>query len=189
MTGKTIHKWTPSKLIADTLGNLGEGENALVQAEGESEIDFAVRCIETLKRRLTAQKTQVTRARNEITEMKESAKPRTLTAPDEPFDAVDLMTAIDSAEEVVLAFSDGKREVPGIAPRRVSPDLFRLTRGRVLFTSDALEVMGPGGEGSSTTLAAVALLIDGEPLALSPLAQPLAMAAGQRVNLAGSVIF
>jgi hypothetical protein len=149
-----------------------------------------------LSRSLRTQKGQTTRAINRITAMKEAAKPRALgplaavfNEAQEAFTADDLMTAINSAQEIVLAFSDGKRELRGIPPVQVQADGFRLTRERVLFTDGPLELYGPGGEGDVSNVVGVALLLDGDQMGWSPLSQPFALGAGQRVNLAGSVIF
>lgn len=192
-------------------------EQGLMPAEGEEEIAFAVRCIEKLgglvtamdgnirkleeelkavNRRLASQRGATTKAKSRIVELEEAGKPRkfgpmsaVFDDPAEAFDAVDLMTAIDAAEELVLAFSDGVNELKGIKPREVQAEAFRLTRGRVHFIDGPLEVTGPGDADTVTTLAGVALLVDGEQLAWSPMAQPLNIGAGQTLNLAGSVIF
>lgn len=189
----------------------------LTQAEGEEEIHFAVRCIETLgqwltaaeeredqvrsdlkavNRRLASQRGATTKAKAKIVELEEAGKPRALGPmaavfddPAEAFAVDDLLTAIDGAEEIVLAFSDGNSELKGIKPRSVSADAFRFTRGRLHFTEGPLEVTGPGGEDTVTMLAGVALLVDGEQVAWSPMAQPLKIGAGQTLNLAGSVVF
>lgn len=199
----------PSLLLIDALG-----EHAallqLVQGEGEHEIDFAIRAIERLrdalvmrageiaglKRQLGAQRGATTKAKAKIVELEEAGKPRALGPmaavfgdAAEAFTADDLMTAIDAAEEVVLAFSDGRAELTGVRPRQVRPEAFRLVRGRVLFTDEPLELTGPGEPDTVTMLAGVALLLDGEQAAWAPMAQPLAIGAGQTVNLAGSVIF
>lgn len=148
-----------------------------------------------LKRQLSSQKGAATKARNTIEEMKEAAKPRklgpvVLKAGEDPLPVLDLKLAIDCADEVVLAFSDGKSEIRGVAPRKVSAEDFKLVRGRVLFDRPDLTVTGPGGEGQGVPqLAGVALLLDGEPFAWSALAQPVDLGAGRTINLTGSVIF
>lgn len=261
----------PSVIVLEALGDHAE-QQGLAQQEGESEIDFAVRAIETLgdlienmdssiqsleaarddraesfrnasakmlaavnpgadlaalnadetvldhasrmaveaalaamalreerdglKRQLSSQKGAATKARNTIEEMKEAAKPRKLGPVDLPVDEnkqpdlLELKLAIDFADEVVLAFSDGKSEIRGVAPRKVSAEDFKLVRGRVLFDRPDLTVTGPGGEGQGVPqLAGVALLLDGEPFAWSALAQPVDLGAGRTINLTGSVIF
>lgn len=189
----------------------------LVQGEGEAEIDFAVRAISDLRnmlglrdqqladqheelkaanRRLASQRGATTKAKAKIVELEEAGRPRKLGPLSAVFDdgaeaftVHDLLTAIDGAGELVLAFSDGENELVGIRPRQVRADAFRFTRGRVQFTDEPLEVTGPGQAGSALSLAGVALLVDGEQVAWSPMAQPIALGAGQTVNLAGSVIF
>lgn len=207
-----------SALIMQALGDHAE-QQGLVQGEGEEEIAFAVRCIEklgglvtamdgnirafeaetaglrtevkSLNRRLASQRGATTKARSEIIELKEASKPRALGPLGEAsLDVLDLMTAIDAAFEVVLAFSDGENELRGIKPRQVDPASFVLRGERVLFDDDTLSVTGPGDDETATTLlAGVALLIDGEQLGWSPMAQPLHIGAGQTMNLAGSVFF
>lgn len=199
----------PSLLLIEALGEHA-GLMALVQEEGEEEIAFAVRAIGDLRkmlilrdeqlteqheqlkaanRRLASQRGATTKAKAKIVEMEEAGKPRALGELAEAFGVDDLLTAIDGAEEIVLAFSDGTSELKGIKPRKVSAEAFRFTRGRLHFIEGPLEVTGPGGEGAVTTLAGVALLIDGEQVAWSPLSQALPIGAGQTMNLAGSVIF
>lgn len=206
----------PSKLVMQALGDHAE-EQGLAQREDEQEFDFAVRCIETLgalviamdgnirtaeaqiaalKRQLASQRGATTKVKAKIVELEEAGKPRKLGPmaavfgdDAEAFTVDDLLTAIDGASEIVLAFSDGCNELKGIKPRQVRADAFRLTRGRVLFTGDELQILGPGGADDVTQLAGVALLIDGEQVAWSPMPNPLAIGAGQTINLAGSVIF
>lgn len=206
--------FVPSALVMQALGDHA-GEQGLSQEEGEAEIDFAVRCIEKLgglvtvmdgniraletelkaaRRSLASQRGATTKARSRIIELEEAGRPRKLgpmaeADGAEPFTVDDLLTAIDSADALVLAFSDGKSELKGIRPREVSAEGFRFTRGRIHFTEGPIEVTGPGGEDTVTMLAGVALLIDGEQVAWSPMAQPLNIGAGQTLNLAGSVIF
>lgn len=214
--GEEKPAFVPSALVMQALGNHAE-EQGLAQEEGEEEIAFAVRCIEKLgelvtamdgnirsieeerdglRRRLASQRGATTKAKAKIVELEEAGKPRALGPmaavfddPAEAFTVEDILTAIDGAEEVVLAFSDGKAELRGIKPRRVSAEAFRLTRGRLFLTEGPLEVTGPGDEDTVTMLAGVALLVDGEQVAWSPMAQPLKIGAGQTLNLAGSVVF
>lgn len=206
----------PSALIMAALGEHAE-QQGLVQAEGEEEIAFAVRCIDklgalviamdgniraaegqiaALKRQLSSQRGATTKAKARIVEMEEAAKPRALGPLGAVFDDAaeaftvdDLMTAIDSASKVVLAFSDGEAELRGIKPRQVRAEAFRLTRGRLLFTDEPLEVTGPGDAETVTTLVGVALLLDGEQAGWSPMPKPINIGSGQTINLAGSVIF
>ncbi len=206
----------PIALIMQALGEHAE-QQGLVQAEGEEELAFAVRAIEklgelviamdgnirtaedqiaALKRQLASQRGATTKAKSRIVELEEAAKPRQLGAmtavfgdPSEEFTVDDLMTAIDSADEVVLAFSDGTNELKGVKPRQVRAEAFRLTRGRLHFTDEPLEVTGPGDADTVTQLVGVALLVDGEQVAWSPMAQTINIGSGQTINLAGSVIF
>lgn len=199
-----------SLLVMQALGDHA-ATIGLQQGEAESEIDFAVRCIEVLgqsvaaqdgeikalKRQIGAQKGMVTKARAAIVELEEAGKPRAIGAMAAVFDdegerhaaITEMMTAIDGAHEIVLAFSDGQAELRGIKPRQVRAEAFRWTRGRLLFTDEPLEVTGPGGDDTVTMLAGVALLVDGEQVGWAPMPKPINIGAGQTINLAGSVIF
>lgn len=187
----------------------------LVPPDGEHEIDYVARTLplvgqagkarivalegdlKAVRRQLASQRGATTKARGRIIELEEAGKPRAIGAMAAVFDddgekqaaMTELMTAIDGAHEIVLAFSDGAAELRGIKPRQVRAEAFRWTRGRLLFTDEPLEVTGPGGEDSVTTLAGVALLVDGEQVDWSPLPMPIRIGAGQTINLAGSVIF
>lgn len=206
---ENVPVFAPSALVMQALGDHAE-QQGLVQVEGEAEIDFAVRCISALNaalveatgklvatnRRLASQKGVTTKVKARITEMEEAGKPRALGPmaavfddPAEAFTPVDILVAVDAAEQVVLAFSDGAAELRGIKPRQVRAAAFQLKRGRLLFTDEPLEVTGPGNADTVTTLAGVALLVDGEQVGWSPMPMPIAIGAGQTINLAGSVIF
>lgn len=211
-TSDTTPKFTPSKMVSDALGDHAE-QQGLTQAESESEIEFAVRCITVLgdqiearkkanealqreltdiKRSLAAQKGATTRKINEIEAMEEAAKPRAFGPIKKPLAASELWDLIDepSAAEIVLAFSNGDTEVRGIAPRKVSADAFRLTRGRLFFNSDALTITGPGGDDvPAAQVAGIALVLDGDQVAWCEFPKPLSLGAGQTISLAGSVIF
>lgn len=163
-----------------------EAENAALREENGS-----------LKRQLRSQRGAATKARNRIIEMEQAGRPRALVpmgpvfddAGEVQFGAAELMTAIDSAEEVVLAFSDGAHEIAGVPPRKVRADGFRLQRGRVLFTDAPLEVAGPADGEPPHAVHGIALLLDGEQAAYAPLANTIHVGAGKRMNFAGSVIF
>jgi hypothetical protein len=210
-------KLVPAAVLAlvETLGVTGTVAESLEPMPDEHEVDYLVRVlpaigdsvkqhmggvadeIASLKRQLRSQKGAATKARNRITEIEEAARPRQLVPMAPVFDdagevlfaATELMTAIDSAEEVVLAFSDGRHEIRGVRPRKVRADGFRLQRGRVLFTDEPLEVAGPSEGEPAHAVHGIALLLDGEQAAYAPLSNVIHVGAGKRVNFAGSVIF
>lgn len=163
-----------------------ESENAALRDE-----------IKASARRLTSQKGATTKARRRIIELEQAGKPRELGPMAAVFDeavepgvsAAELLKAIEDADVIELAFSDGHHEVMGVPPRQVEAGGFRLQRGRLLFVDGPLEVAGPGEEGQPYSIAGAALLLDGRQVGWSPFAQALAVGAGQRVNVAGSVIF
>jgi hypothetical protein len=144
--------------------------------------------IAALKRQLRSQKGAATKARRQMVEMVEAAKPRAIK-PMETGELADLLVGIDAAEEVVLAFSDGRRELKGIAPRQIWPAMLTAKRGRLHLAAGELLVTGPGGTEPSQVLAGVALLLDGVQVAWSPLERPMTMAPGVTLNLAPSVVF
>ncbi len=100
-----------------------------------------------------------------------------------------VFAAMQKAGAVELAFSDGTGELKGVAPRKVQSKMFRMKAGRVIFEGGELIVKGPGGDAPVPHLAGVALCIDGEQLAWSPMARSMDLAADVQVNIAGNVVF
>lgn len=141
------------------------------------------------QRSLRAQKGATTKAKNTIEQMEEAAKPRKFGAGETGGDVRALEQLIEEADEVVLAFSDGRSEIAGVPACRVSADDFVIKRGRLLYQGEGLTVTGPNTAASAPELAGVALVLDGEQVAWSPLSRPLALGANQTTNLTGSVIF
>lgn len=129
------------------------------------------------------------RAKASLTKATTPAKPRKLgaIADDKVLDKDDLRKAIDDADEVQIAFSDGTREVLGIPPINVTGDAWGDHQfGTVL--KEAATIEGPR-EGSSVTIDGYALLLDGKQVAYSRRSTPLQVAPGQRVSLANDIIF
>ncbi len=99
----------------------------------------------------------------------------------------DLQKAIADADEVVIAFSDGQREVAGVSPIEVTGDAWRPHHFGLLLNTP-VELLGPN-DGPSASIDGYALLLDGKQVAYCQRPQPLQLAAGQRINLAGDIIF
>ena len=129
------------------------------------------------------------KAKASLTKATTPAKPRKFGAIDDGKALVgdDLRKAIDDADEVQIAFSDGTREVLGIPPINVAGDAWGDHQfGTVL--KEAATIEGPR-EGSSVTIDGYALLLDGKQVAYSRRSTPLQVAPGQRVSLANDIIF
>lgn len=217
MSGKNEQQQTDgavgaSKLMPMTIEALaiqvGVAPQGLEAQDGETETDFVTRVLPmlgermtaaiaviaeenaALKRQLRSQKGAATKARGRIEEMQEASRPRRFGPVKTALDATDLITAIDAASEVVLAFSDGRSELTGIAPRKLPGGTLVLRRGRVMMLPDAeMLVVAPGGDAPPQSLAGIALLLDGEQAAWCALAQPLALHGGVTINLATTVVF
>lgn len=191
--------------VKAAIDGLLEAKSAMEVAKRERDADYDALLAKhealteehkTAKASLRAQKGAATKARNTIEAIKEAEKPRELgpmglpveDESDDP-DIRVLAAYLPEADEIVLAFSDGREELRGIAPVKVDPGLFRLTRGRLFFDSTDLVLTGPGGEGPAPQLAGVALLLDGEQVAWSPMAKPIDLGPGQSINLAGNIVF
>lgn len=98
-----------------------------------------------------------------------------------------LKEAIAAGEKVEIAFSDGRHEVPGVAPLTVEGEVWR-DHQRGLMLRDPVTVTGPS-LGTSTTIAGYALMIDGKQVAYTERSDPLTIAPGQRISLADDIYF
>lgn len=117
------------------------------------------------------------------------AKPRRLGEMDESkaLSGPELVGAIASADTVEIVFSDGKREVPGLAPIGVSgaawkPHAFGVMLGK------PVELEGPDGN-ASVSIAGYALLLDGKQVAWRERDMPLQVAPRQRVSITDDILF
>lgn len=189
-------------LISGLLGQLAPDAD-LAPAEGESAIELGERLasqaatsIETLqaelaatKRQLSAQKGQVTKARNEVAALEAQMpdKPRKIEGPKEAFPAAELMDLIQDADEIQLLFSDGKAELAGVAPKKIEAAAWRKHSDRVLLMLPSLTISSVADRPQQ--LVAYALMIDGDIVAVRPRFDPLTVKPNQRMELAGDVIF
>jgi len=129
------------------------------------------------------------RAKASLTKATTPAKPRKIGAlgEDKALAGDDLRKAIDDADEVQIAFSDGTREVHGIAPINVAGDAWGDHQFGLVLKEDAT-IEGPR-EGSSVTIDGYALILDGKHVAYARRSTPLQVAPGQRVSLKDDIIF
>lgn len=138
---------------------------------------------------LAAQKGATTKAKNALAVMAvEQGKTRKLAPMKEQAEGLELLAAIGAAETVHLAFSDGKKEVAGIAPRAIVGAAWRLHAGRVKLEVPSLMVHGPAPGKPAFNLGGYALLLDGKQVAFSRRDQ-LSIGAGSQVELKDDVIF
>lgn len=129
------------------------------------------------------------RAKASLTKATTPPKPRKIGAlgEDKALGGDDLRKAIDGADEVQIAFSDGTREVHGIAPINVAGDAWGDHQFGLVLKEDAT-IEGPR-EGSSVTIDGYALILDGKHVAYARRSTPLQVAPGQRVSLKDDIIF
>lgn len=136
-------------------------------------------------------------AKAEAAGQKAVAQVKKLTSPAKPrklgpissdlLDATALMEAIAEADEIQIAFSDGKKDVPGIAPVAVSGDAWKRHQFGVMLATP-IELEGPQGS-ASTRVVGYALLLDGKQVAWCERSSPLPIAPGQRVTIVDDVLF
>lgn len=202
----------PGKLMPMTLEafavQVGAQGVALDPVEGESEVDYVTRVLPMIgeavagmllqvsedlaavRRQLASQRGATTKAKTKIEIMEEAKRPRRFGPIKEPLDPAELILAIDAAEEVVVAFSDGRKELAGIAPRKLTAGSLIYKRGRVMMLPDAeMLVRAPGGDAPPQSLGGIALLLDGEQAAWCDMSSPIALHGGVQINLAPSVVF
>lgn len=99
----------------------------------------------------------------------------------------DLQFHIAAADQVEIAFSDGAKEVPGIAPVAVSGEAWK-PHAFGLMLAKPVDIDGPDS-GSSVSIAGYALLLDGKQVAWRARDVPLQVAPGQRVSIVDDIIF
>lgn len=125
------------------------------------------------------------KAKGEVTRLKAPAKPRKLAAGVQPSSG-ELADMIDAADDVEIAFSDGKREV-AIAPIGVTGSAWKPHPRGFMLAHD-VHLTGPE-TGPSVSIDGYALILDGKQVAYSQRSMPLQVAPGQRVTLSDDIIF
>ncbi len=149
---------------------------------------------DAFKRSLSAQKGATTKTRNEVEQLKEASRPRAfgpvkIPADSVPLTAAELLELVADADQVELAFSNGRAEIPGVPPVRLTGEPLVLRRGTLRLATDSLQVTGPNTAKAPPSLAGFALVLDGEQVAWAPLSSPLSLGAGQTYELKDSVVF
>ena len=127
----------------------------------------------------------------EVKKLTTPAKPRKIGAidDDKAIEGDVLQEAIDAADTVEIVFSDGVREVAGLAPVAVSGDAWKQNAPFTgLKLTTPIEIEGPAGD-TSVSIAGYALLLDGKQVAWCARDMPVQVAPRQRVSISDDIIF
>jgi len=98
----------------------------------------------------------------------------------------ELLDLIRAAEHVEIAFSNGRREIADIPAREISGDAWAVTVAGVQLRGVDIELAGVGG---AVDIAGYGLLLDGKLAAYRSRMEPLRVAPGAKVSLAGDIVF
>lgn len=98
----------------------------------------------------------------------------------------ELLELVRAASKVEVAFSDGKRELNEIPARVISGDAWAVTVAGLALRGVDIELTGLGG---GVEIVGYGLLLDGELAAYRKRMDPLMIAPGAKVNLAGDIVF
>ena len=177
-------------------------ERGLADAEEDFDpVSTALRAIDNLteerdsvKRQLSAQKGAATKAREAAAaaEAKLPPEPRSFEDDGDTLPPSELLELIEDADELEIVFVDRElREVPGLPPRKISgAGGAWLVRGSTLrLTVPDLQVHGPGPGQPPFRVHGYVLLADGEQVAAHQRHEPLAIAAGQTMQLKDDIGF
>ena len=169
----------------------GERDAAVAQAATlTTERDAAIAERDAAKRSLTAQKGATTRAKAEVSKIEIASKPRPFGRMNgEALTPDDMLELIAGADEVAIAFSDGRSEIKGLSPVKVSGDAWRKSGSGLRLSVPKLEVHGPATGKTPYRVAGYALLIDGEQVAWAQRHEGLSIGGGQTFNLADDIVF
>ena len=155
-----------------------------------SAIDVHREEVTRLMRVAAGHKGQATRARAQAAAAM-PARLRKFGPVDKQLPPGDLLELIAAAETVELAFTDGRTELKGLAPRTIEGGAaaWQLTsRGRLRLNVPELTILGPGPDKSAWQLGGYALLADGEQIAWQA-RDPVMIAPGTRHEFRDDVIF
>lgn len=141
------------------------------------------------EQRASAAEADEKKATAQVKKLTTPAKPRKLgrMAEGKSVSGEDLRDMLDDADEVEIAFSDGEREVAGLAPVAVSGDAWKAHSFGLLLTK-SVDIEGPEKD-TSTTIAGYALLIDGKQVAYRERSMPLQVAPQQKVTITDDIMF
>lgn len=104
----------------------------------------------------------------------------------DPLTALELLELVRGAGKVEVAFSDGKRELAAIPARVISGDAWAVTVAGLALRGIDIELTGMGG---MVEIVGYGLLLDGEQVAYRQRMDPLQIASGAKVSLAGDIVF
>ena len=104
-------------------------------------------------------------------------------------DAAEIMELISAAEEVVIAFSDGKSEITALPPQVIHGDAWFQQGNAVKLRLDSLKVYGPNRDEKPITLDGYGLILDGELVAYSSRIDKLVLAPGSINELKDDIVF
>jgi hypothetical protein len=104
-------------------------------------------------------------------------------------DAEEIIELISAAEEVVIAFSDGKNEITALPPQVIHGDAWYQQGNAVKLRLDSLKVYGPNRDEKPITLDGYGLILDGELVAYSSRIDKLVLAPGSINELKDDIVF
>lgn len=127
-------------------------------------------------------------AQGQLRQLGKPTKPRSIGAmPENKILTGDaLRKAIADADDVEIAFSDGKREV-GVPPVAVEGAVWKEHPFGLLLDRP-IDIVGPESAGS-TSIAGYALLLGDKQVAWRNRSMPLQIAPGQRIQIADDILF
>lgn len=125
---------------------------------------------------------------------KRSEKPRkigpiTLKNDETGPSAEEILNSISAAEVVEVAFSDGKNEIPRLAPQVIHGDAWFQQGQQVKLRLDTLQVFGPNRDEQSIVLDGYGLILDGKLVAYSSRMDKLVLAPGSINELKDDIVF
>lgn len=178
-------------VLAQRVAELEDQNAALIAAQTglDEDIERERKRADAAEARATKAEAGETKAKGQVKKLTTPAKPRKLGAIDGERSSIEeLRELIDDGDEVSIAFSDGTREVAGIAPVAVSGDAWSET-ATGLMLAKKVDIDGPGDTGTSVTIDGYALMIDGKQVAYSRRSTPIQIAPGQRVQIVDDINF
>lgn len=162
--------------------------------ELQAELDAANKRADDAEARADKADRAAKTAKASLTKATTPGKPRKLGAVDILDDdrkeaTAKLQELIGDADEVQIAFSDGTREIAGIAPVDVDGPAWNADHPNGLLLKLPIDIEGPRESASSVTIDGYALILDGKQVAYSRRSAPLQVAPGQRVKIENDIIF
>lgn len=188
---------------AETVENLAELLKATEGRLAETERELGAARAECERQKQRADKAEAVAARHKSAADKAKAQAKAVTAekPDKPrpigpvkdegapLGPYELQQLIFAADRVELAFSDGKREVAGLAPVAIEGEAWAAQANGLALRVPELMVEGPAPKRPPYKVAGYGLLLDGELVAYRQRYDVLEIPAGARMNLAADVLF